>query len=504
MTSIHINEKNAPQTATGRQATPAPRYFGLIMYVAIMAQIFCSLPTSLDFKLFAFYDPGATLKADWLTSAQGGGLIPSVDFSYSYGLLSLAAGKISFAILGRTPWAFWLLSSIGMFVMAAGMVRMAHAMQFSLSQKILLALSLPLAIPAYYLSLTHIAEAALLLHSLAEIAERRYTRALLLATIAALLKPSMAFILGFIVIILFTWCYRKRRQIIWLQFLPAATAAILLCLVIGVMFSWQALGNTLLPLTGGASYKAAGFGFFSPTGGRGFWLPQRMTDYLFTPSGWWVIATILTWLGALIAALRMLRGQKVAGGAVIITIALMHAAFIFLFYAWRDSWTYYSYLPALGLVTAWQLLPRKEWATLLLALLIGCGCIYRISMTIGEWAFKSRHSDTAGLWIYDNQLEDWRHFRQLDNERKTYWLVNGYVGQMFPGVSTPPSWWLSPALQNKKEIAAIRKEISDSDAVIRWAEHGHLDPWYFGELTDQTKQFYADERSEWFILEKRK
>ena len=58
-----------------------------VMAGLLLALLLARLPIALDFKLFAFYDQGSALRADRLVA---GGLVPTVDFGFSYGLLPLA------------------------------------------------------------------------------------------------------------------------------------------------------------------------------------------------------------------------------------------------------------------------------------------------------------------------------------------------------------------------------------------------------------------------------
>lgn len=484
-------------------------WFVSLFIAAIVIQILASLPVTLDFKLFAFYDPGSTLKADWLISPAGGNKIPTIDFAYSYGLLSLEFGRAWFATFGRDPWAFWLYGSFGMLAMTLGFTRLIRTLNFNWQQVVILLCALPLAIPPYYLSLTHVTEAALLIHALADQTQKKYWRALLLVTITAMFKPSMAYVYGLMLMVIILkpqlfagWKQSPDRQGPVRQFLPAMMTAILVCAILIADFGVQPLINTLLPITGGASYKAAGFGFLNGAG-RNFWMLDHPAQYIFTPTGWWLASTIIMWITAIAIMIRRYRGILTPGGETLITLAVMHTVFVFMFFAWAGSWTYYAYLPAIGLATMWNAFPIKKWSFMAILILILCGSFSRLSMTIGEWAAKSRFSDTSGLWIYGDQLTRWRYIQQF-NQPKTYWLVNGFSGQMFPGITTPPSWWLSPKLQNEKEIAAIRKGISESDTVIRWAEHGRLDPWLYPELADVTRDFETVHRDGWFAVEKRK
>lgn len=644
------------------------RLWGTATMFACMLLNMLSIPLSLDYKYFAFYDPGAALKADWLITAAGGSHMPTVDFSWSYGLLSLEVGRLWFAVVGRSPGAFWGFCLAGSMVVAWGLARLGKALNLGAMQWLLLMLSLPLIVPGCYLSLTHVAEAAFILHALADQARGKTWRALLWVTIAAMFKPSLSYVYGAILLGILIWrtwhptedntvsgqngagdktTHRlgqdrrageaTRRQIVagksgnviqsssvpdqdvarrasqlqyphspqvlpapgrpisrglnqggpWRYLLrqlwPAALAFAVYVVISLAWFGWRPLVHTVFPMSARESYRAAGFGFFT-AGGRQFWILNDPWQYLFTPSGWWLIATTLLWPAGLMCLVQMIRRRPVHGGGTILTMGLLHAVFVFGLYAWSGSWNYYAYLPAVGLVWAagritsrktdsavltsegsagstsgltraedtppgsqrvagvpgdvgmvrklqgpvagdsqqiggqkqgsehWIARPSsgekswlRRWGVGLLAMaVVTCACRSRAVLTVNEWKYKEMSPATEGLFIYPDQLAMLKDCQEQVAGQKTYWLVNGYIGQMLEGIKTPPSWWLSPALQTPTEIAAIRDGIARSQSVVRWAEHGRLDPWLDPQLSDLTKDFAPAYSNDWFIVEKRR
>ena len=81
------------------------------------------MPLSLSFRQLAFTDAGANLVIDYLTLR---GDRPGVDNGYQYGLLSLAVGRILFAVLGRNPMSLQAADVLASIALAWGLARFAR------------------------------------------------------------------------------------------------------------------------------------------------------------------------------------------------------------------------------------------------------------------------------------------------------------------------------------------------------------------------------------------
>src|SRR5262249_12948200 len=124
--------------------------------------------------------------------------------------------------------------------------------------------------------------------------------------------------------------------------------------------------------TGAQSYQRMNFGIFHA--GRNFWYytgdppdtsPPKFWNgiphhYFLTPALFWILATLLVWILGLRAGYRLWRGMQPGhapprpADPTVFPLAALHAAFVFVFYAWDGSWTYYSYLPVLALLIGLQ------------------------------------------------------------------------------------------------------------------------------------------------------
>jgi hypothetical protein len=453
-----------------------------LLMVALAALTVWYWPIALDEKLFLVYDPGSALKADRLISS---GLVPTVDFAYSYGLLTLAAGRVWFGLFGRTPLAYELLTVLCAAVLLAGVARFARALVFDRRAVALLVLLTPWLVMPYYLNQAHAMEAALLVWALALHARGRLGAALAVLTVCLFVKPSMAYVYGLWLVVrllMAAWGERRSWRAAARGLLPAAVTGGVLALAMLLWFGALPLVHTLLPLQARASYAAADFGFFHA--GQGFIRHASLGYYFYHEVGFWILATaaLLTAAGgALVVAATAGRVRAGSPGPrrreMLITIALLHVAFVGVFYGYENSWRYYAYLLPLGVVTATTLVHARAVRVAALVLLVGAELV-----TLGEswaitreaWIYKQRVE--AGLWAYREFHADLRAVEALSAGRAALALVNGDFTP-YTHLATPPTWFMSPGLQLPRERQALRDELDAARVVVRLNELGKLDPF---------------------------
>lgn len=513
-------------TAGGDMGVPTRGAFsrflpvGAILTAEVILILIAALPGVADFKKFGFYDEGAWLHMDALYAA---GKVPTVDFGYSYGMLPLLLGHAWFSIFGRTPWAFvafvtlcnlitaWGVASILAVIVppGAGERRTWPWLPIALT-----CLLLPYAIfPSNY-SLMHPLEMMLIVLALALQIRGRYGAALAFATLAVLTKPTMGYVLG-LLLLLFAWRMRKG----WRVVIPPVIAGICGCLLELCTLGWAPLKNNLLPLTGGKSYRAMNFGFFHA--GRDFWWHfagsplGTLEYYLNTPVLMFFAGTLLTWVAAGPALARIAK-RRIATplndadpsapdlDATLITIAILHAVFIFALYAWSGSWTYYSYLWIIGLLIVilrprskvdfaggaarWLTTPRARIAAV--AVFAALGLWAKCAQYMGQWTGMERKGDTAGLWTYPEFWNDAEEVREMARGRHALYLVNGNLPAFWPEAQIPAVWFLSPDIQTPAEIAAIEKQIAAADMVILLREYDpRQEAWNWPEFKEQRDEF---------------
>jgi hypothetical protein len=500
---------------------PSLRVITLILAAELLLTLLFQLPGVMDFQKFAFYDEGAWLHVDQLVAA---GHTPTIDLSYSYGTLPLMLSRAWMTLFGRTPWTYLGFLTTCNLLAAWGLAATLHAAGLSWRRLAAACVLLPLAIMPNNYSLMHPLEMLLLLWSLAHLARGRYGIALAFATAAVLTKPSMAYVLGLILLIL-AFLYpngpvnaqaqglqslglRQRLRQFWPALIPPTlTALALLALSILTLGLRPALAN-IIPVAAGRAYKQMNFGIFHA--GRDFWLYDGKGNgiraiahhYFFTPATFWILASLVLWILGL-RALRRLAKWRAPEAArpsdpLLLTLALLHAAFVFGFYAWQGSWTYYSYLLVLGVLVG--LRGRRQ--TLILRLLLvaaALGLTDRYSDAYGRWFGMSRSADAGGLFVYQDVLEEARQVRALARQHQGLFLVNGALPMIWPEAQTPACWFLSPGILTPQETAALQAQMDHAGAIILYKEYDqNQEAWFWPELAPQRRAF---ELRTWRILD---
>ena len=479
------------------------------------------LPRIAGWTFFSFFDPGTALKGDWLISL---GMKPAIDFGYTHGLASLLIAHWGFAVLGRTPAAFLIMTSVMEILMALAIARFAIAMRLSRPAVWFLVCALPVAIMPCYLTLTHPLEALLLLWAIAEQASGRRERALAICTACLFVKPSMAYVYGLLLVI---WTlidfYRHERCISGL--LRRTAAAILTGLLMAGAMIWKfgmaSLLLTIVPITGMRTYHDTHFGFFSGSGLK-FWSPayHPWYYYIITPAGiWLVMSAILLWV-LLIWGLRRKsanRGQlsvPQVGGLVTnwvhapnrfmetaLSIALMHIAFVLGFYGWKYACEYYSYLPVLftALVIS-RCRTRQIQLAVVLGILAICSQARSAGITLWCWHGKVRNVQTGYLWAYPQQLSQWQYVARKVQGHRTLILSNGYLPWMPKGMAMPLSWFPEPGIPTPIEMRRLKREALAAHYIVVRRGYGTFGLWANPAFTSVRRKFTMVWQGKYFSI----
>jgi len=392
---------------------------------------------------------------------------------------------------------------------------------------LLIVIGLPMAVMPAYLTLTHPLEAMLILLALAAQAEGTTAKegesrggkaqALALMAVCLFVKPSMAYVYGFLLLVMIAWDRRRRPTRFFLDLVPAIVALVLVISLLGMRFGLLPVAKTLLPITGAKTYASTGFGFFTASG-RAFWITPELWRYILAPSGIFLVAAIATAVGALRAGIHLLRHEHVPSDPVeispprrawelLFTVGVLHTSFLLGFYGWTGSWTYYSYLPVLGLALCVQLLVRQPCvrAGLFVALtaLMLLSHALLVILSADAWRTKSPHGEQMagaeeGLWRYPFLWQDWKEVVNAIGPRKALAMTNGYLFDLPENIQMPDAWFPEPGIPTSSEVARVKNQIEHVDMVVLWNEYGpqpshpDLRLWAFPELSDDRRQFAED------------
>ena len=517
---------NQPTPST--QPTNSKHHLFLaLLLLAHAATFLAQLPTSYEFANFVFFDPGVTLRTDKLIAV---GLTPTIDFGYPYSLLPLIVGRIFFALAGRTPAAYIVFMFLAEAAVLIGLWRLAKNFGWLIAAFLLAAM--PHAIIPVYVHLTHPLEAALIVHTIADLAVGRRARALALATVCLFVKPSMAYVLGFLILVLAIAELVRRRETMksFFAFLRPAIITGATCLAISsVYFGLKPTVTALIPINGAQSYKALGFGFFG--NGKSFWLPQlsSVTEfakyYSTTPAGFWIICTLLLAAFGLLSLWNLIKSfstkpeepkRKVAffvssscnfvgeRHETLVVIAVCHFVFLFTFFGWPGSWTYYSSLLVAGAALAlatFRVRPMWIVAMILIAL---AGNFERYQITANAWKWMKRSPESAGLWAFPDQRDEWNHARSLAGDRRIFYFNNGCPELLYPNIDSPVSFFLSPDQQSPLEFDHLRQQLDQAAVVVTFNHPPVLDPWNWPEFAAQREKFEEIWRGVYVAVHERK
>ena len=335
-----------------------------------------------------------------------------------------------------------------------------------------------------YINLEHACQATLICHALADHAIGRRPRALALLTICLFVKPVMAYLYGFLLVLLIV----RRDGFLGLvrSAVAAAVTAALLLLGFAAWFGLEPMVHTLIPIRGTASYESLNYGFFFGLG-RKFWLPDRVMPryYVFSPVGHYLVGTIILLAAAVVPSWRLARGLAATYGVdteVVACCGIMHLTFLTSFYGAFMSWTYYYYILIIGLMAV---ATSGRYRAIMVALVAAAALPgYK------DWGGNIKHrwrdmtpsADTFGLWADSTDRDEWRQVKQIIGDKPVSFLTtNGGCIEMFvPQFLVSEDMFLTPGWPTAAELRRKLHQIASAEFVLiskREAQRSFLDLW---------------------------
>jgi hypothetical protein len=463
---------------------------------------------------FLFFDTGASLKADYLISE---GYQPAVDFGYPYGLIPLSIGHICYKIFGRTPYTFFLLVLILKIFSVAVLAKIAIQAKLKFLGIFFLALTIPFAFSnAQLYSLTHVIEPLLICLAISEHIAGRKRNVLFILIFGWFTKPSMSIVYIFFILILYFLDLLKRKtrfSKILFELLPSGIAFFSLSLIMKYAFSLSSMINTLVPLQSGKIYKQMNQGFFNE--GKDFWMPHgaKITYYLSTLTGFWIILTLL-----LIVSVTYLYYKKINRkldnklnqlAEVQVTILYLHLSFIFFFYGIQSSWGYYSYLLTIGVsfLASQNFSELKSLRTALLAISIVFAIMgYKFSMinNISRWQISKPQESIVNLWSSQHEKEAFTKLLDSCKTQNTLVYSVGALDLFFPSCHMPGTFYPKNIdFLSNKEWLRISKQFDEAQQVVLVQSLG-IGTTKNIEFKNKFTQFKIDHKDKLFTYFKRK
>jgi hypothetical protein len=470
------------ETGPGKAQRPwTTGWLAALLITEVVALTLLQAPNELFFR-FAFGDSGTSLTINDLVHR---GFRPAIDFGYIYGLLPLLLNRIGFAVLGAAPRTCWWATLLCNTAMAWGLARFATAQRVGWVGVALLVVALPDLLRSSYDVLVQALEPALLVHALAEQARGRRDRALALATAAAFVKPSMAYVFGLYLLVASVLTIERRHPRAWLKALgPAVLTGTILALVLGATYGAGPLYCTLIPTAGIEVYRESRFGFFHGTG-RDFWYRPGagLRGYFRYEIGYWLAGTFVLIGGALESLVRWIRKvpPKVAhNDEVVLGCALLHLLFVTLFFGHRFSWKYYHSLFLLGLAA---LVPRGRRHALVVAALAVL-VLYTdkawVQALAHDWSARAPSATTVGLWATREDRLEWAHVLELTRGERPVLLADCEGATLlFPRFAPPMGAYFVPGHPVPAEVRRKAAQLASAQWIVKVGPAGdrRFDRW---------------------------
>ena len=487
------------------------------MSAVILLWDLLELPQLLNFRTYAFNDPGSNLTINYLISH---GYRPVIDFGYPYGLLGIVANLAWFRAVPLTPAGYQTASIICQLGVACALARIARALALRPLQLIFLFVAIGRAVIPTYWNFAHALEAVLISFAMAEQARGARANALALTTTAVFAKPSMGFVYSALLLTLTALdLYRRRTTGLaaWFrQIRPATIVGLSLCAFLGIGFGLEVLYRTVFPISGMANYRALKWGFFNESGAS-FWHPAGANWHYYagTMIGLWAVATVYLVWGAVPAGWRLwenLGTRSDSAGMrrdeIVFSCALLHLAFVFLFFGYSNSWNYYSYLLIAG-VAAVSIDARLSRYVFCAIIVVAAGTYYSlIAGSISLWRSMSRSPATANLWSSKDVRDEWTRVLILSKGHRTAVLhYAGAIEILYPQFEPPAGTYFCRALTSAAEIQHEVARIKAADMVMLENVFTSSSCGSFPQ-TPETERALAEfkqiERSKYFLIYERR
>jgi hypothetical protein len=216
-------------------------------------------------------------------------------------------------------------------------------------------------------------------------------------------------------------------------------------------------------------YRASNFGFIHGPG-RYLWNPAGRPLALYfieIPAFWMASTAFLVTAGFVQAWSYVSEGRLTRTGELILTCAIVHLAFIFIFFGSASSWIYYSNVLVIGCALATEMGPRWRLIAIPLCVLALLSQLSPAAVVVNAWKTTSPSPATAGLWATPDEVSEWNKVLGLARQEKTVVIeVHGSVELMYPEFGKPVSLFLDTGLATDADVARKTAQIATASAFV--------------------------------------
>jgi hypothetical protein len=375
-------------------------------------------------------------------------------------------------------------------VFALGMARFANVLELDISALVLVAISMPFCI-LFDITFAHVLERVFLVWALAAHAGRRRSQALALTTVAALVKPSMGFVYGLLLLIVILMALWRKAELsvasVVREVRLAAIVGTSLLFASVAVYGLQENFKLALPLTGMEVYRISHFGFFTGAGHAFWYFPGvHFGYYLGTPIGFWLAASISLLVGGCLAASSVLASFKnlqppAAACEITLCCTLLHLAFVILFFGNNASWTSYPYLLSMGVAAMTLWVTHSRLLVWFLIIIGVAGQKGIIDKNLHDWLNSAPSNTTAGLWATREERQEWAYvLSQLQGKATVVLVFDGSAELLFGQLSRPVVVTLIRGLTGTDELKRKIDQLSAAQfAIVPEVPNslGFLDSW---------------------------
>ena len=468
-----------------RSVFTSPRIFTSLLIVEVCFLYLLRWPLLYNFNNFAFWDSGAYLLTHYLLQQ---GHHPFTYFGWQYGLLPLLIQELGFHLFGASPASFLCLSVPCVMTVAVAIGGIA-LLENATAGRVLVMLSLPLMV-AFEPDMPHSLEPALLSLGLLSQARAQHGRALAFATAACFTKPSMGYLYG-LILLACVFCYSYRRVMPvdrreqagavepteweWPSatgpvgtLVPAVCTGLGLTLLLSMLFGWQAVLRSLLPLSGARAYRVLHYGWRGIAQGLFYFPGAKIGYYVGTPVIFWGCGTVYLIVAAFLAARASARNhfRATQNYEIVLTCAGLHLGFIALLYGSPASWTYYACVLVAGII-ATEVWPVAVAAISGICVLAALANYSGIRSALSAWGTTEATASTAGLFAVSAEAAEWSYVASLAKRESLAIFTNfGEAQLLFPWLGEPTGAFMVPGIATDGEIRRENQELRSADAVV--------------------------------------
>jgi hypothetical protein len=457
--------------ATNSHLPRAVTHFFLILteFLFIYA---LSWPIVFSLDLWVFKDRGSLLNLDYLLEKH---FRLGVDTYYAYGLLPVLLQHLLFAAFGRGHWPMIGCAVVALVLLAAFC---ALLLRYLPEQKIwgliFIAIS-PIFLwvnPNFPSSLLQLS----ILFALLFVLERRLDIAMAVAAVGCLSVPSLSLVLTALLLFLIVvdWWITTNHSPAYLvrQLAPGVSTYVLLVVVLIIIYGYQSVLATALPVQGMQHYQAMHYSvwdFLHPPGDS---LQKKIGYTLGTRVAWWASSTVVLLVLGGLAAEKMIRQRALDPQNTFIALcAILQGVFAFLAYGSHGQHVIYDPLLAAGMLIGLSRLPSGSFRKTLLVLFVGLGILSHSSQAYKTWwAWKDTRPYIVGGSIFYAEpawAAEWSNIVEISTRRKLVLLSYGTgVHHYFPTIQTADAWFLQPGQLFPADEQRLLFKMDEAEVVV--------------------------------------